>query len=95
MAAARDAAQQRGVVPSPRREQAVHGPFEGGELGVAEDGGLDLSRHHQRLAAALPEVIPALEREGALVLSDDLRTTVYALSAATIDRRLAAARRQQ
>jgi len=49
----------------------------------------------KRLAAALPEVIPALEREGALVLSDDLRTTVCALSAATIDRRLAAARRQQ
>jgi len=49
----------------------------------------------KRLAAALPEVIPALEREGALVLSADLRTTVCALSAATIDRRLAAARRQQ
>jgi len=49
----------------------------------------------KRLAAALPELIPALEREGALVLSADLRTAVCALSAATIDRRLAAARRQQ
>jgi len=49
----------------------------------------------KRLAAALPEVIPALERAGALVLTDDLRTTICALSAATIDRRLAAVRRQQ
>jgi len=48
-----------------------------------------------RLAAALPEVIPALEREGTLVLTDDPRTTVCALSTATVDRRLAAARRQQ
>jgi len=49
----------------------------------------------KRLAAALPALIPALEREGALVLTEDLRTAVCALSAATIDRRLAAVRRQQ
>jgi len=49
----------------------------------------------KRLAAALPDLIPALEREGALVLTEDLRTAVCALSAATIDRRLAAVRRQQ
>jgi len=49
----------------------------------------------KRLAAALPDLIPALERAGALVLTDDLRTTVCALNAATSDRRLAAVRRQQ
>jgi len=49
----------------------------------------------KRLAAALPALIPALERAGALVLSADLRATVCALSAAPIDRRLAAVRRQQ
>jgi len=49
----------------------------------------------KRLVAALPDLIPALEREGALTLSDTLRATVYGVSAATIDRRLAAQRRQQ
>ncbi len=48
----------------------------------------------KRLAAALPDLLPALEREGALTLTDALRDQVCALSAATIDRRLAARLRQ-
>lgn len=49
----------------------------------------------KRLAAALPLLIPALEREGALTLTATLRERVCALSPATIDRRLVVQRRQQ
>ncbi len=48
----------------------------------------------KRLVAALPKLIPTLEREGAITLTDSLREIVCGLSAATIDRRLAAQRRQ-
>ncbi len=48
----------------------------------------------KRLAPFLPEVIPALETEGALRLDDAVRAAVCGVSAATIDRRLAESRRQ-
>jgi hypothetical protein len=47
----------------------------------------------KRLAPALPELVPALEREGALLLNPVVREQVLRLSAATIDRRLAALRK--
>ena len=49
----------------------------------------------KRLAAALPDLVPALEREGALRLRAEERAALRAMSAATIDRRLAARRREQ
>ena len=49
----------------------------------------------KRLAAALPDLVPALEREGALRLCAEERAALLAMSAATIDRRLAARRREQ
>lgn len=48
----------------------------------------------KRLAPFLPDLVPALEREGAVHLSRETRTALLALSAATIDRRLARARRE-
>jgi len=48
----------------------------------------------KRLAAALPTVVPALERERAITLTPALRAQILSLSAATIDRRLATLRRQ-
>jgi hypothetical protein len=49
----------------------------------------------KRLVAALPDLVPALEREGALRLSAAERSALLGLSAATIDRRLAERRRLQ
>jgi hypothetical protein len=49
----------------------------------------------KRLVAALTDLIPALEREGALHLSDAERSALLGMSAATIDRRLAERRRMQ
>jgi len=49
----------------------------------------------KRPAPFLPEVIPALEKEGALRLDATVRAAVCGVSAATIDRRLAERRRQQ
>jgi hypothetical protein len=43
----------------------------------------------KRLAPFLPVFVPALEAEGALRLTDEHRTQLLAMSAATIDRRLA------
>jgi hypothetical protein len=43
---------------------------------------------------ALPELVPALEREGALRLTPQVREQLLGISAATIDRRLAAAKRR-
>ena len=48
----------------------------------------------KRLAPALPRLIPALEAEGAVVLDDELRAQLLSVSPATIDRRLAEARRR-
>jgi len=47
----------------------------------------------KRLVAALPELIPALEKEGALRLTPTQRVQVLSLSASTLDRRLAQERR--
>lgn len=47
----------------------------------------------KRLAPALAELVPALEAEGAVSLTPDARRLLLGLSAATIDRRLAAERR--
>src|SRR5437763_2463138 len=49
----------------------------------------------KRLEAALPDLVPALEREGALRLSAEERGALLGLSVATIDRRLAERRRLQ
>jgi hypothetical protein len=48
----------------------------------------------KRLAPFLAELVPALEAERALTLSDDDRATLVAMSPATVDRRLAPYRRQ-
>lgn len=48
----------------------------------------------KRLAPQLPFLLDALERHQELRLSEPVRTELLALSASTIDRRLAAARRQ-
>ncbi len=47
----------------------------------------------KRLVAALPDLLPSLEQEGAVTLSATVRTQVFSLSAATIDRRLSVERR--
>jgi hypothetical protein len=49
----------------------------------------------KRLVAALPDLIPALEREGALRLTEAQRGALLGMSAATIDRRLADQGRRQ
>ena len=49
----------------------------------------------QRLVAALPDLVPALEREGALRLRTEERDALLGMSAATIDRRRAERRRRQ
>lgn len=46
----------------------------------------------KRLAPFLPELVPALEREGALGLDPGVRQALLRMSASTIDRRLAGAR---
>jgi Integrase core domain len=46
----------------------------------------------KRLSPFLEELVPALEREGALRLSAEVRTALLGISAATIDRRLKMAR---
>lgn len=48
----------------------------------------------KRLAPVLPETVAALEREGALRLSPQVREALVAMSAATIDRRLAPYKRR-
>ncbi|MDP9379734.1 MAG: transposase [Chloroflexota bacterium] len=48
----------------------------------------------KRLKAALPDLVPALEREGALQLSEDVKGQLLEMSAATIDRKLSEARRR-
>src|ERR1019366_8756797 len=47
----------------------------------------------KRLAPGLADLVPALEREGALRIDDQVRVALLALSPATIDRRLAADKR--
>src|SRR5438067_7769914 len=49
----------------------------------------------KRLGAALPDLVPALEREGALHLGAAQRSALLGMSAATIDRRLPERRRMQ
>jgi len=48
----------------------------------------------KRLAPFLPELLWALEREGALQVTGEVQTALLALSAAAIHRRLARARRE-
>jgi hypothetical protein len=48
----------------------------------------------KRLAPAIPELLMAIEREGALQVTPEVRDALLHLSAATIDRRLARARRE-
>ncbi len=49
----------------------------------------------KRLVAALPKLVPALEREGALRLTPQTRVQLLSISAATIDRKLSAAKRRE
>ena len=49
----------------------------------------------KRLVAALPKLVPALEREGALRLTPQTREQLLSISAATIDRKLSAAKRRE
>ncbi len=48
----------------------------------------------KRLAAILPEVVPILERKGELKLRGETRRQLIEISAATIDRLLAAEKKQ-
>lgn len=84
--------------PAPRRKQKRRGrrPLYGPELREplvkvwAVLGGLC----GKRLAAALPRTIAALERHGELELTNEARAQLLTVSAATIDRLLAAKRRR-
>jgi hypothetical protein len=49
----------------------------------------------KRLVAALPDLVPAMEAEGSLHLSASEREQLLAMSAATIDRRLARERQRE
>ncbi len=49
----------------------------------------------KRMAPFMAEFVPSLEREGALVLSEEVRTRLLAMKAATIDRRLSTARARE
>jgi hypothetical protein len=53
-----------------------------------------LERRGPRLAPGLPDLVPALEREGALRLAEEERAALLRMSPATIDRRLAAAKQR-
>lgn len=75
-----------------RGRRSTYGPAVVGALQVA--AGATGWICGKRLAPFLPELIPALEREGALNLTDGVRTALLQVSAATIDRRLARARRE-
>ncbi len=68
----------------------VYGPAVLAALEVAQDAmGWICGK---RLAPFLPELVPALEREGALCLDPAVREVLLTISASTIDRRLRAAR---
>lgn len=73
-----------------RGRPAVYGPATTAALEVAAEALGWLCG--KRLVAALPAVVPALEAEGALRLTPDVRIALLGISAATIDRRLAVAR---
>jgi len=85
----------RGVAPRGRRRRG-RGPIYGPELLApltkvwATLGGIC----GKRLAAVMGRTVAALERHGELELSDEVREKLLAMSAATIDRLLAARRRR-
>lgn len=84
---------QGGVGASRRRRGGrprVYGPAVTTALTVAAEATGWLCG--KRLVAILPELVPALEAEGALRLTPELRVLLAAVSAATIDRQLAAAK---
>jgi hypothetical protein len=82
--------------PRPRRgrggRRVTYGPAVVAALAVAAEATGWICG--KRLAPALPELVPALEREGALRLRPEERQALLGLSAATIDRRLGEARRR-
>ncbi|HVE74482.1 MAG TPA: transposase family protein [Mycobacteriales bacterium] len=80
--------QRRGHGGRPRRYSSV---VVGALRVAAEASGWPCGK---RLAPFLEELVPALEAERALALSDDDRAALVAMSPATVDRRLAPYRRQ-
>lgn len=71
---------------------ATYGPAVLAALEIAAEAtGWMCGKH---LAPFLGELVPALEREGALCLTPDVRRALLSMSAATIDRRLASLRAQ-
>ena len=85
-----DAAAQ---VAARRGRPRVYGPAVGQALRTAWDAANQLSG--KLLVPFLPELVPLLERHGALTLEPNVRTQLLALSPATADRLLASFRRQR
>jgi transcriptional regulator with XRE-family HTH domain len=89
-------AKARGPTPRRKRRRRGRGPLYGPELVApltkvwATLGGIC----GKRLAAVMGRTVAALERHGELELGDEARTQLLAMSAATIDRLLAAQRRR-
>lgn len=76
----------RGSLVAPRGRPRVYSSVVVGALRVAAEASGWLCG--KRLAPFLPELVPALEGEGALRLTPEDRAQLLAMSAATVDRRL-------
>ncbi len=79
--------------PDRRGHPVVYGPAVLAALEVAAEAAGWICG--KRLAPFMAELVPALEREGALVLGGEVRAQLLAMSAAAIDRRLRAAKARQ
>lgn len=83
---------QARVLPAREARPPRYGPAEIGALQVVW-GLLDFPCG-KRLAAVMSEMVEAMERHGEMVLEPAIKAKLVAMSAATIDRRLAADRRR-
>jgi hypothetical protein len=82
-----------GTGPDRRGHPVVYGPAVTAALEVAAEAAGWICG--KRLAPFMAELVPALEREGALVLDGQVRAQLLGMSAAAIDRRLRAAKARQ
>jgi hypothetical protein len=79
-----------GAGPDRRGHPVIYGPAVTAALEVAAEAAGWICG--KRLAPFMAELVPALEREGVLALSGEVRRQLLGMSAAAIDRRLGAAR---
>ncbi len=84
---------RQGVRLGRRGRPVVYGPAVLSALEVAAEAAGWICG--KGMAPFMAELVPALEREGALVLSAEVRTRLLAMKAATIDRRLSTARARE